>query len=120
MSPVSAFFFSTKQHAENRNATLAAAKNLQAASDKELPTKLSELAKAAKAVRELQAEGAAPQQPTTPGRWLQNPASDGVTAARARVAEAVLPALEADGRNPELVVKTLADVLKVQRARRRQ
>jgi hypothetical protein len=113
LEPVSAFFFSTKQHAENRNATLAAAKNLQAATDSELPTKLSELAKAAKAARELQAEGPEAQQPATSGRWRHNLAADGVTAARARVAEAVLPALEADGRNPELVVKTLADVLQV-------
>src|SRR6266542_3748334 len=45
LEPVSSFFFSTTQHTENRNATLAAAVNLQTATDGELPTKLSELAK---------------------------------------------------------------------------
>jgi hypothetical protein len=113
LEPVSAFYFSTKQQAANRNATLAAAKNLQAAKDSELPIKLSELAKAAKAARELQAGKPAPKQPATSGRWRKNIATEGVTAARARVAEAVLPALEADGRNPELVMKTLAKFFKV-------
>src|SRR5512132_3108318 len=42
LEPVSSFFFSTKQHAENRDATMAAAINLQSASNNELPAKLSE------------------------------------------------------------------------------
>jgi hypothetical protein len=113
LEPVSAFFFSTKQHAENRNATMAAAVNLQTATDDELPTKLSELAKAARAAQELQGEKPARQQSATSAWLRRNLATEGVTAARVRVTEAVLPALEADGRDPERVVKTLADVLQV-------
>lgn len=113
LEPVSSFFFSTKQHAENRNATLAAAVNLQTATDSELPTKLSELAKAARAAQDLQGEEPARQQPATSGRLRRNLATEGVTAARARVAETVLPALEANGQDPERVVKTLANVLQV-------
>ncbi len=113
LEPVSSFFFSTKQHAENRNATLAAAVNLQTATDAELPTKLSELAKAARAAQDLQREEPARQEPATSGRLRRNLATEGVTAARARVAETVLPALEANGQDPERVVKTLADVLQV-------
>jgi hypothetical protein len=113
LEPVSSFFFSTKQHAENRNATLAAAVNLQTATDVELPTKLSELAKAARAAQDLQREEPARQEPATSGRLRRNLATEGVTAARARVAETVLPALEANGQDPERVVKTLADVLQV-------
>jgi hypothetical protein len=114
LEPVSAFFFSTKQHAENRNATLAAAVNLQTATDHELPTKLSELAKAAKAAEHLQMEepSRGPSSATSE-RLHRNVASDGVNAARERVAERVLPALEADGRDPEGVLTTLADVLDV-------
>ena len=113
LEPVSSFFFSTKQHAENRNATLAAAVNLQTATDGELPTKLSELAKAARAAQDLQGEEPARQQPATSGRLRRNLATEGVTAARARVAETILPALEANGQDPERVVKTLANVLQV-------
>jgi hypothetical protein len=113
LEPVSSFFFSTKQHTENRNATLAAAVNLQTATDGELPTKLSELAKAARAAQDLQGEEPARQQPATSGRLRRNLATEGVTAARARVAETVLPALEANGQDPERVVKTLANVLQV-------
>jgi hypothetical protein len=113
LEPVSSFFFSTKQHAENRNATLAAAVNLHTAANHELPTRLSELAKAARAAQELQGEEQARSQRTTLDRLRRNTANEGVTAARIRVAETVLPALEADGRNPERVVETLADVLKV-------
>jgi hypothetical protein len=112
LEPVSSFFFSTKQHAENRNATLAAAVNLQTATDDDLPTKLSELAKAARAAQDLQGEEPARQQATS-GRLRRNLAAEGVTAARARVAETVVPALEANGQDPERVVKTLADVLQV-------
>src|SRR6266700_6865575 len=111
LEPISSFFFSTKQHTENRNATLAAAVNLQTATDAELPTKLSELAKAARAAQDLQREEPARQEPATSGRLRRNLATEGVTAARARVAETVLPALEANGQDPERVVKTLANVL---------
>ena len=48
LEPITSFFFCTKTHTENRNATLAAAVNLQAAANDELPAKLTELAKAAK------------------------------------------------------------------------
>ena len=48
LEPITSFFFCTKTHTENRNATLAAAVNLQAATNDELPAKLTELAKAAK------------------------------------------------------------------------
>jgi hypothetical protein len=113
LEPVSAFFFSTKQHAENRNATLAAAMNLQTATDNELPTKLSELAKAAKAAENLQGEDLSRRTRSTSERLRRNVATEGVSAARRRVAEEVLPALEADRRDPEAVLSTLGDVLDV-------
>src|SRR5215468_9192153 len=110
LEPITSFFFCTKTHTENRNATLAAAVNLQAAANDELPAKLTELAKAAKVSQDLQ-ERPAQQQPATNGPLRRNPASDGVTAARARVNEVILPALEAAGPDPERVVQTLADTL---------
>jgi hypothetical protein len=112
LEPFSAFFFCTKQHADNRNATLAAAVNLQTATDGELPTKLSELAKAANATEHLQGKERT-RQPPARGRFRRNLATEGVDAARLEVAEKVLPALEADGRDPERVLTTLAKVLKV-------
>jgi hypothetical protein len=87
--------------------------NLQAASDSELPARLSELAKAARAARQLQGGGAAEQQAAAPRHLRRNLATEGVTAACKRVNETVGPALEADGANPELVVKKLAEVLEV-------
>ena len=87
LEPISSFFFCTKTHTENRNATLAAAVNLQATPDEELPAKLRELAKAAKVTQVLQGTPAQ-QQPAATGRLRRNLASDGVTAARAQVASA--------------------------------
>lgn len=113
LEPVSAFFFSTKQHAENRNATLAAAVNLQTATDAELPTKLSDLAQAARAAEDLQQNEPARRLSATAGRLRRNVATEGVSAARERVAAQVLPALEADVRDPEGVLTTLANVLEV-------
>jgi hypothetical protein len=113
LEPVSAFFFSTKQCAENRNGLLATAVNLQTASDSELPARLSELAKAARAARELQGEAPAGQQSATPGHLRRNVATEGVTAACMRVNQTVVPALEADGQDPGLVKKKLAEVLNV-------
>src|SRR6266536_2791290 len=110
LEPVTSFFFCTKTHTQNRNATLAAAVNLQAATDKELPAKLSELARAAKVTRALPGKPATPQ-PAATGRLRRNLAAEGVTAARARVTETILPALEAEGPDPERVVKKLADTL---------
>src|SRR6266542_2854376 len=72
LEPVSSFFFSTTQHTENRNATLAAAVNLQTATDGELPTKLSELAKAARAAQDLQGEEPARQDPERVVKTLAN------------------------------------------------
>ncbi len=112
LEPITSFFFCTKTHTENRNATLAAAVNLQTATNDELPAKLTELAKAAKVSQDLQ-EKPAQQQPATTGPLRRNPASDGVTAARARVTGVILPALEAAGPDPERVVQTLADTLHV-------
>jgi hypothetical protein len=57
LEPVSAFFFSTKQCAENRNGFLATAVNLQTASDSELPARLSELAKAPERPGSCRGEG---------------------------------------------------------------
>src|SRR5215469_6484026 len=85
LEPISSFFFSTKVHTENRNATLAAAVNLQSTTDKELPAKLQELAKAAKVTQTLQGTPAS-RQPATTGRLHRNLASDGVSTARAQVA----------------------------------
>jgi len=112
LEPVTSFFFCTKTHTQNRNATLAAAVNLQAATDKELPAKLSELARAAKVTRALQGKPAT-QQPAATRRLRRNLATEGVTAARARVTETILPALEAEGPDPERVVKKLADTLHI-------
>jgi len=111
LEPVTSFFFCTKTHTENRNATLAAAVNLQAATDEELPIKLTELATAAKVTQDLQ--GKPTQQQAGTGPLRRNLASDGVTAARTRVKEIILPALEAAGPDPERVVKTLADTLHI-------
>jgi NAD-binding of NADP-dependent 3-hydroxyisobutyrate dehydrogenase len=85
LEPVSAFFFSTKQHAQTRDETLAAAVNVQTAGDHELPTKLSELAKAAKASEVLQVGEPVAQQAAAAGRLRRNLASDGVAAARHHV-----------------------------------
>jgi len=110
LEPISSFFFCTKTHTENRNATLAAAVNLQATPDAELPAKLRELAKAAKVTQVLQ--GTPVQQQSAPtGRLRRNLASDGVTAARAQVASTILPALEAAGPDPQRVVGKLAEAL---------
>jgi hypothetical protein len=111
LEPVSSFFLSTKQHAENRDATLAAAVNLQAASEEELTTKLSELVKAARATEQLRA--AEPARRTASGLLRRNQATEGVTAARGRVAEAILPALEGNGHHRDRVVERLADLLHV-------
>jgi hypothetical protein len=122
LEPVSAFFLSTKQQSANRNATLAAAKNMQAVSDEQLPAKLSELAKAATAAQELQAAEPPPKQPAIIAwwrrrrwwrTWRRNLATEGVTAARERFARAMLPTLEAYGHDPQLVKKQLARSLDV-------
>ena len=112
LEPVSSFFLSTKQHAENHDATMAAAINLQSASNNELPAKLSELAKAAKATQQLLAAEPAQQQ-AAPGLLGRNLAAEGVTIARSRVAKAILPALEGNGHDAGRVVEKLADVLQV-------
>lgn len=130
LEPVSSFFFSTKQHVENRNKTMAAAVNLHTAPDSELPTKLAELTKAAQAVEELQkppgVESSPPAQATgaaRPGRfgrgWHQvrrNVANEGVTEARTRVQQRILPALKGDDLDPARVTEKLADLLNVQGA----
>jgi len=110
LEPISSFFFSTKVHTENRNATLAAAVNLQSTADEELPAKLQELAKAAKVTQALQGAPAL-QQPAATGRLHRNLASDGVAAARAQVANTILPALEAAGPDPQRMVGKLAETL---------
>jgi hypothetical protein len=43
LEPISSFFFSTKDHTQFRNATMAAAKNLQAAPQDEVPARLRDL-----------------------------------------------------------------------------
>ena len=110
LEPVSSFFFSTKAHTENRNATLAAAVNLQSTADEDLPAKLQELAKAAKVTQALQGTPA-PSQPATTGRLHRNLASEGVATARAQVANTILPALEAAGPDPQRMVGKLAETL---------
>jgi|SRR6516164_2510706 len=111
LEPLSAFFFCTKPHVENRNATLAAAVNLQAATDDQLPAKLTELAKAAEVTQALQGRPA--QQPAATGWLRRNRAAEGVTAARARVTQTILPAVEAAGPDPGRMGKKLADALHV-------
>ena len=110
LEPVSSFFFSTKAHTENRNATLAAAVNLQSTADEDLPAKLQELAKAAKVTQALQGTPA-PSQRATTGRLHRNLASEGVATARAQVANTILPALEAAGPDPQRMVGKLAETL---------
>jgi len=110
LEPVSSFFFSTKAHTESRNATLAAAVNLQSTADQELPTKLQELCQAAKVTQALQGKPA-PQQPTATGRLHRNLASNGVALARAQVAHTILPALEAAAPDPQRMVEKLAETL---------
>jgi hypothetical protein len=112
LEPLTSFFFCTKAHTENRNATLAAAVNLQNATDDELPTKLTELANAANVTQDLQGEPTQQKLAAT-GPLHRNLAADGVTAARAQVQGIILPALEAAGPNPEHLVKTLADTLHI-------
>jgi len=112
LEPLSAFFFCTKPHVENRNATLAAAVNLQAATDDQLPARITELAKAAEVTQDLQGRPAQ-HQPAATGRLRRNRASEGVTAARARVTQTILPAVAAAGPDPGRMVKKLADTLHV-------
>jgi hypothetical protein len=71
------------------------------------------LAKAANAAQALQGREPAQRQSATLERLRRNPATEGVSAARLQVAERVLPALEADGHDPERVLTTLGDVLNV-------
>jgi hypothetical protein len=110
LEPVSSFFFSTKAHTENRNATLAAAVNLQSTADQDLPVKLQELAKAARVSQDLQSVSI-PQQPAPSGRLRRNLASEGVATARAQVAHTILPALEAAGPDPQRMAGQLARTL---------
>jgi hypothetical protein len=112
LEPLTAFFFCTKAHTQNRNATLAAAVNLQTAADDELPTKLTELARAANVTQDLQGKPAQ-QELSATGPLRRNRAADGVTAARAQVQGIILPALVAAAPDPGHVVKTLADELHV-------
>ena len=110
LEPISSFFFSTKTHTENRNATLAAAVNLQSAADEEVPARLRDLATAAEATQALQKKPE--EQQRSAAGWLhRNPAAEGVTAARAELVDNVLPALQAAGPDPKAMTGELAKAL---------
>jgi hypothetical protein len=113
LEPLSSFFYSTKEHTESRNAARAAAVNVQTASEEELPARLTELAQAASAVRDVQADRA-DGRAATRSRWRHNLAAESAEEARLRVANAILPALNGwDGQDPEPVMKKLAAGLEV-------
>ncbi len=110
LEPISSFFFCTKTPTEIRDRALAAAVNMQEATDNELLSeKLGELAEAASVAQGPQRKPTRQQSATR--RLRRNRTSDGVNAACARINKAVLPALEPDGQHPEPVVKRLANAV---------
>src|SRR5262249_51293373 len=72
----------------------------------------TELDKAAEVTQDLQGRPAQ-HQPAATGRLRRNRASGGVTAARTRVTQTILPAVAAAGPDPGRMVKKLADTLHV-------
>jgi hypothetical protein len=112
LEPVSAFFFTTKTHVQNRNSTLATAVNLQTATDAELPAKLAEQARAEKVARGLGADDPPPQAPPG-GRWRRSPTTERVTAARVRLREIVTSALAGDESDPGRMMSKIAGDLDI-------
>jgi hypothetical protein len=81
LEPISSFFFSTKWHTQFRNATLAAAVNLQGASENDLPVRVSDLTNVIEA-----AEHRLGKRSLIPFGWFHhNPARKEVAAACTRV-----------------------------------
>jgi hypothetical protein len=101
LEPISSFFFSTKQHTQFRNAAMAAAVNLQSASEKDMPARLTELTEVTTA-----AEGWMGKE--SPAVFRHNPARKGVAAACKKVIEHGLPAPNADGHDRDQAGTNLA------------
>ncbi len=101
LEPISSFFFSTKQHTQFRNAAMAAAVNLQTASEKDVPARLRELTEVTAAAESWMGK-------ESPALFRHNPARKGVAAACEKVTEHGLPAPNTDGHDRDQAGTNLA------------